>query len=110
MTAENVTYRTYDECLNNLVKLGTDRAEAVELLDHERAHFRKSIDLGYAPLYGICMIVDAPPVIIAGFIDFEGRVPQGQDMIDILLAPKNPGADDLSLVEKIRAEIALKPF
>jgi len=105
MAAENSTYKDYEDCLSTLVRMGSNKQDIIELLDHEKEHFEKAVELGYKPKYGIRMVPDAPPLVIAGYIDFEGKVPEGQDMIDILLAPKQPGPDDLNLAEKIQAEL-----
>lgn len=81
--------------------------EILPILDHEKAHFQKAMELGYNPLYGIRMVVDSPPIILTGFVDFKERVPQGEDMVKILLAPENPSEDDLKLVERINREMGL---
>ena len=97
-------YDTYEECLGTLRRLKARDSTVLPILEHEKAHFEKALELGYNPQYGIHMIVDCPPAILAGFVDFKGRVPEGQDMMDILLAPEQPGEDDLKLVEEIKGE------
>ncbi len=102
MAVKTIIYKTYGECRNSFLSSALDFEET---LDHEREHFDKAVALGYNPVYGFRVILDFPPVILAGLVDFEGRVPEGQDLIDICLAPKNPGEHDHSLAEKTRSEL-----
>ncbi|MBS3096962.1 hypothetical protein J4480_06010 [Candidatus Woesearchaeota archaeon] len=101
MAVEIVTYESYDKCFESLTRMGADMETLRRILEHEKRHFEKAVRLGYNPLYGIRMVVDSPPAILAGYVEFDGRVPIGQDMIDILLAPDKPSPDDLKLVGKI---------
>ena len=101
MGAENVRFRSYDHCMDVLVRMGAGKTEVEELLSHERGHYEMAVKLGYKPIYGIRMVPDSPPLVLAGYIDFEGAVPQGQDMIDILMAPTVPGEDDMKLAKRI---------
>jgi len=101
MGAENVRFRSYDHCLDTLVRMGADRLDVENLLGHERGHYEKAVELGFKPIYGIWLVPDFPPLILAGYIDFEGAVPQGQDMIDILMAPTVSREDDIKLVKRI---------
>jgi len=108
MAVESITYKTYETCKKSLLKMGvcaSELEELLEILEHEKSHFDKAVSLGYSPKYGLRMIADFPPIILAGYIDFDGRVPAGQDMIDILLAPKIPGEHDYIFAEKIRSEL-----
>ena len=91
MAIENVRYRTPDECREALWRMGSRDPEDYRTVAHEGAHFNKAVELGYSPVCGIRMSVDRPPIVICGFVDFEGPVPEGQDMIDILMAPNPPG-------------------
>jgi len=100
----NFTFETYHECKDFFIARGIKKRSIEYFLAHERYHFNKALELGYIPLYGISCIVDFPPIILAGFVQFEGRIPQGHDMIDILLSPKHPSPDDISQANQLESE------
>jgi|SRR3989344_7248210 len=99
------TYATYEDCFKSLTRMNANPDEIVECLDHEKQHFDKAKELGYQPVYGVKMVPEFPPIIDFYFIDFKDKKPVGQDMIDILLAPDQPGENDLKLVDRIRSEM-----
>ena len=108
MPMKECFYESYEACFRSLTKMGKDPEDVTFSLDHEKQHFEKAVQLGYAPKYGVRMVLDFPPIIEHYFIGFEDKEPSGQDMIDIFLAPDEPGKNDVEMAEKIRKELAGK--
>ena|SRR3989344_971775 len=102
MVFERCVFESYDHCYDTLIRLKMNPSEARELVDHEKEHFDRALALGYTPIYVCYILADTIPSII-GMTDFVGRVPEGLDMIDILMAPSQPSEDDIALATKIRS-------
>jgi hypothetical protein len=107
MGFELVPYDSFEDCRARLLRMGVDETHLDYILEHERAHYEKALELGYKPILQIIMLPDFPPIVDGGRIDFDGKVPQRMDMIDILLAPTYPGDDDFELAEKIRSQTGI---
>lgn len=104
MAADISRYDTYEECRDTLLRMGYNEKDLLFCLRHEKAHFEKAKALGYDPVYGVRMIPDCPPVVLTWFVDFRGKEPTDDDLIAILLAPENPGEDDINLAQKLQSK------
>lgn len=90
-------------------------AEVEEIIIHEKAHFEKARSLGYDPVYQVFGLVDQQgdpnnTIVDAYQVDYNGRRPTGEDLIEILLAPKIPSEDDLELANRTRKSLEDKSF
>jgi hypothetical protein len=86
------------------------------LIDHERAHFNKTVELGYSPpKYGLQIVrkylfgIGYEPEISA-FIEFTkpSEIISLEDRIKIYLAPKKPSPIDMMGVDKCQKILALE--
>ena len=96
MVVEELSFKTPDVCWEALKGMGFNGSEYHRIIEHERNHYDKAVELGYDPL--CCVIISRrdgrPPKLLGAVVDFFGHYPIGQDMIDILLAPDCPSDFD----------------
>jgi hypothetical protein len=116
MFRDTLRFKSEEEFINwarkNAAKYGKVAMEEVEeIMAHERAHYEMAKKLGYLPVYRVSGILrgyenEPERAIVDAFeIDYEGRRPNPEDLIKIVLAPKNPSEADLDIAERCRKEL-----
>ncbi len=88
-------------------------AEVEEIIVHERAHFEMARSLGYDPVYQVFGLIDSNgdpnnTIVDAYQVDYRGKRPIGDDLIKILLAPKDPSREDIDNADKARKTLENK--
>lgn len=99
MPIEN--FDRYDAFQEKLLTLNIDEEERNFILEHERQHFDRAVELGYQPFYLINYEMGPPQEIYYYGIDFKGKKPTGKHLGDILLAPDMPSFHDIEMAKKI---------
>lgn len=105
MTHEILT-QSYDEYRKLLRDLGMPNNEVDNCITHERAHFETALKLGYNPVYGAVYsprFQDSKPLVLHCFVGFIGKKPTSKELIEICLAPSDPGLLDRTMAAVERA-------
>ena len=98
-------FNSHDEYLTFLTN-NTTCTEPKYTASHEKEHIDMATSLGYKAVYGVQYVGnDFPHIFLGAFTDFPDKEPTPDHLIKILLAPSEPGKQDLARAKKFRKEL-----